>query len=126
MTTPLIPGWQQIPWERALASASPQVASLLDKALDGVDLDFDEGFLLVGVDGKDLLALVKVADELRRRAAGDVVTYVVNRNLNFTNVCIVGCAFCGFGRHADATDAYFHSTEALVAKCVEAVNRGAT
>jgi len=51
---------------------------------------------------------------------------VVNRNLNFTNVCIVGCAFCGFGRGADAPDAYFHSTDTLVAKSVEAVERGAT
>ena len=60
---------------------------------------------------------MKVADELRRRVVGDRITYVVNRNLNFTNVCIVGCAFCGFGRGADAPDAYFHSTETLVAKC---------
>ena len=71
-------------------------------------------------------AVVKVANELRRRAAGDQVTYVVNRNLNFTNVCIVGCAFCGFGRGPHAADAYFHSTESLVAKSVEAVERGAT
>ncbi|HLW43568.1 MAG TPA: 5-amino-6-(D-ribitylamino)uracil--L-tyrosine 4-hydroxyphenyl transferase CofH, partial [Candidatus Acidoferrales bacterium] len=53
-------------------------------------------------------------------------TYVVNRNLNFTNVCIVGCAFCGFSRGPNSPDAYFHSTETLVTKCVEAVERGAT
>jgi FO synthase len=69
---------------------------------------------------------VKVADELRRRVVGDRITYVVNRNLNFTNVCIVGCAFCGFSRGADSPDAYFHSTDTLVAKSVEAVNLGAT
>jgi len=50
----------------------------------------------------------------------------VNRNLNFTNVCIVGCAFCGFGRGPRSADAYFHSTESLVAKAAEAVERGAT
>jgi len=70
--------------------------------------------------------VLKIANELRRRAVGDQVTYVVNRNLNFTNVCIVGCAFCGFGRGARSPDAYFHSTESLVAKAVEAVERGAT
>ena len=57
---------------------------------------------------------------------GDKITYVVNRNLNFTNVCIVGCAFCGFSRGPDSPDAYFHSTETLVAKSVEAVELGAT
>ena len=72
------------------------------------------------------MALVKVADEIRRRVVGDRITYVVNRNLNFTNVCIVGCAFCGFSRGPDSPDAYFHSTETLVAKSVEAVERGAT
>jgi len=78
------------------------------------------------VEGEDFSALVRVADEIRRRVVGDRITYVVNRNLNFTNVCIVGCAFCGFGRGADAPDAYFHSTDTLVAKSVEAVERGAT
>jgi 2-iminoacetate synthase ThiH len=72
------------------------------------------------------LALVKVADEIRRRVVGDRITYVVNRNLNFTNVCIVGCAFCGFSRGPDSPDAYFHSTDTLVAKSVEAVELGAT
>ena len=57
---------------------------------------------------------------------GDKITYVVNRNLNFTNVCIVGCAFCGFSRGPDAPDAYFHSTDALLAKSLEAVECGAT
>jgi FO synthase len=62
----------------------------------------------------DVVALMKVADELRRRVVGDRITYVVNRNLKFTNVCIVGCAFCGFSRGPDSPDAYFHSTDSLV------------
>lgn len=118
--------WRGLPLERALRSASPNVAHALDKSLAGEDLGFEEGMTLASVEGNDLLALVRVADEIRRRVSGDVITYVVNRNLNFTNVCIVGCAFCGFGRAADAPDAYFHSTETLVAKSVEAVERGAT
>jgi FO synthase len=118
--------WRGLPVDRALQAASPNVAYALEKALAAEDLGFEEGLTLATVEGNDLLALVKVADEIRRRVAGDVITYVVNRNLNFTNVCIVGCAFCGFGRAADAPDAYFYPTETLVAKSVEAVERGAT
>jgi FO synthase len=102
------------------------VASALEKALAGCDLGFDEGRALATVEGDDLLALVKVADELRRREVGDRITYVVNRNLNFTNICIVGCAFCGFSRAPDSPDAYFHSIDTLVSRSLEAVSCGAT
>jgi FO synthase len=126
MLKPANPEWREILWERALAAASPSVASPLEKALAGSDLGMEDGLTLAKVEGNDLLALVKVADELRRRAVGDRITYVVNRNLNFTNVCIVGCAFCGFSRGPDSPDAYFHSSETLIAKSVEAVELGAT
>jgi 7,8-didemethyl-8-hydroxy-5-deazariboflavin synthase CofH subunit len=118
--------WKEIPWDSALRSATPTVAAALEKALTGGDLGFEEGLALATVEGDDIVALVRVADELRRREVGDRVTYVVNRNLNFTNVCIVGCAFCGFSRSADSPDAYFHSIDTLVAKSVEAVEQGAT
>lgn len=126
MLKPMNPEWREIPWDRALTAASPNVANTLGKALAGTDLSLEEGVTLARVEGNDLLALVKVADELRKRVVGDVITYVVNRNLNFTNVCIVGCAFCGFSRGPDSPDAYFHSTDSLIAKSVEAVERGAT
>jgi len=118
--------WKEIALENALAAARPAVANALESVLAGNDLGFEEGSLLANVEGKDLIALLKVADELRRDVVGDRITYVVNRNLNFTNICIVGCAFCGFSRGADAPDAYFHSTSTLVAKSVEAVEQGAT
>jgi FO synthase len=118
--------WKEISLDRAVMASSPAVARVLEKALAGNDLDFDDGLVLASVEGEDLLSLLNVADELRRRAVGDRITYVVNRNLNFTNVCIVGCAFCGFSRASDSPDAYFHSTDSLVAKSVEAVERGAT
>src|SRR6202140_914253 len=118
--------WREIPWDRALQTASPKVAEPLEKALAGQDLGEEEGLTLANVEGDDLLALVKVADEIRRRVVGDRITYVVNRNLNFTNVCIVGCAFCGFSRGPDSPEAYFHSTDTLIAKSLEAVERGAT
>jgi FO synthase len=71
-------------------------------------------------------ALVAVADELRRRVVGDAITYVVNRNINFTNVCFVGCSFCGFGRGPGAADAYSHSPEEVGRRAAEAWQRGAT
>jgi FO synthase len=120
------PEWREIPWDRAIAAANPAVATALEKSLAGGDLGFEEGMTLASVEGNDLLALAKVADELRRRTVGDRITYVVNRNLNFTNICIVGCSFCGFSRGPDSPDAYFHSTDALLAKSLEAVERGAT
>jgi FO synthase len=120
------PRSREISWEQAFKAASPTVADVLEKALAGKDLNASDGLTLCGATDDDLLAVLKIANELRRRAVGDQVTYVVNRNLNFTNVCIVGCAFCGFGRGPRSPDAYFHSTESLVAKAVEAVERGAT
>jgi 7,8-didemethyl-8-hydroxy-5-deazariboflavin synthase CofH subunit len=126
MLNPANPEWREISWERALAAASPRVAGLLEKVLVGSDVGMEEGLTLAKVEGNDLLALVKIADEVRRRVVGDKITYVVNRNLNFTNVCIVGCAFCGFSRGPDSPDAYFHSVDTLVAKSVEAVESGAT
>jgi 7,8-didemethyl-8-hydroxy-5-deazariboflavin synthase CofH subunit len=122
----LDPRVREMSLEVALRGACPEIARVLDKSLAGRELDFEDGLRLSEVDEADLFALVKAADELRRRAVGDAITYVVNRNINFTNVCIVGCAFCGFSRGPNASDAYFHSTETLVAKAVEAVQRGAT
>ncbi|HXJ02706.1 MAG TPA: 5-amino-6-(D-ribitylamino)uracil--L-tyrosine 4-hydroxyphenyl transferase CofH [Micropepsaceae bacterium] len=120
------PRWQEISLDAALSHASRSVAAILDRALDGRELGFADGVALGAVAGDDLLALVKTADELRRRKIGDVITYVVNRNLNFTNICFVGCAFCGFSRGPKAKDAYFHSTETLLRKSREAVTLGAT
>src|SRR5689334_10807369 len=120
------PDWPETSWDRALETASPGVAEALEKSVAGKDLGLEEGLLLANVRGNDLFALAKVADELRRRVVGDRVTYVVNRNLNFTNVCIVGCAFCAFSRGPNSPDAYFHSTESLVGKALEAVSLGAT
>lgn len=118
--------WRETSWERALRASSPPVADILEKALAGQELNASAGVTLACATGNDLVAVVKTANELRRRAVGDRVTYVVNRNLNFTNVCVVGCAFCGFGRGSRSPDAFFHSTESLVAKAAEAVERGAT
>ncbi|MHC1579811.1 MAG: radical SAM protein, partial [Candidatus Alkanophagales archaeon] len=67
--------------------------------------------------------LFRIADELRREACGDVVTYVVNRNINFTNVCVGSCKFCAFRRGVG--EGYLLSIEEILEKVEEAVERGA-
>ena len=121
------PRWREISWEQRFARRqSPGCRACWKSRSPEARSRFRRGAALAAVEGDDLLALVKVADELRRRTVGDRITYVVNRNLNFTNVCIVGCAFCGFTRGPNSPDAYFHSTDTLIAKSVEAVELGAT
>ena len=70
--------------------------------------------------------LRQAADELRAELAGDTVTFVVNRNINISNICTVGCAFCGFGQGRRSPDAYEHSEEEFVRRVEEAVEFGAT
>ncbi|MGH7276175.1 MAG: 5-amino-6-(D-ribitylamino)uracil--L-tyrosine 4-hydroxyphenyl transferase CofH, partial [Candidatus Rokuibacteriota bacterium] len=77
---------------------SRDIRRVLARALDGHEPSVDDGIALARAAGRDLHALALVADELRRRQAGDVVTFVVNRNVNFTNVCIKHCGFCAFSR----------------------------
>ena len=66
------------------------------------------------------------ADELRAELAGDTVTFVICRNINVSNICIVGCAFCGFGQGRRSPDAYEYDRDALEEKVREAVEYGAT
>jgi FO synthase len=105
---------------------SAEAQECLQTALDGRELSFEQGMKLATADGAALEALVAAADRLRRETVGDVITYVVNRNINFTNVCFVGCSFCGFGRGPGATDAYSLSIEEVVRRAREAWDRGAT
>jgi len=112
-----------------MRSMQGSIPALLDRDLaaqDGVVLTRDECLRLAYAEGDDLRALIDAADELRRRVVGDVVTYVVNRNINFTNVCFVGCKFCAFSRGPRESDAYFHSPERVGEKALEARQRGAT
>lgn len=109
-----------------LEGASPRVRAILESVLDGVKLSFEDGLQLASADKADLDALIAVADRLRFLAVGDVVTYVVNRNINFTNVCFVGCSFCGFARGTGAPDAYSHSSDTVVRKAQEAWKVGST
>lgn len=114
------------PLERRLGAAAPSVRAILDRALSGDELTVDEGVALLAVGGDDLLALIATADAVRRTDVGDDVTYVVNRNINFTNVCFVGCRFCAFKRQRWEEDAYNQPVDVILAKIQEAVDRGAT
>jgi len=109
-----------------LKSADPIVASALGRALDGKDVSVDEAVALFDSTGLDMSLTVAVADELRRRAVGDTVTYVVNRNINFTNVCIKQCGFCAFSRDFREEEGYFLPNEEIVRRAKEAASLGAT
>ncbi len=109
-----------------LKSADPVVATALDKALSGKDISTDEAVALFDSTGLEMNLVVTVADELRRRTVGDNVTYVVNRNINFTNVCIKQCGFCAFSRDFREEEGYFLPTEEIVRRAQEAAALGAT
>jgi FO synthase len=111
---------------RLLEGVSPDVARSLDAVLSGRELSVEEAERLLGATGADLHALMRAADLARHDDVGDDVSFVVCRNINFTNVCYVGCSFCGFSRHKDDADAYDHPMEVLLEKCRDAVARGAT
>jgi 7,8-didemethyl-8-hydroxy-5-deazariboflavin synthase CofH subunit len=111
--------------ESLLPLISVEVARALERSLSGHELSPEEGLLLARVSGLELEALVLAADNVRRMRVGDTVTYVINRNINFTNICFVGCRFCAFSRAPREADAYFHSFEEIERRAAEAWERGA-
>ncbi|MFF0518756.1 bifunctional FO biosynthesis protein CofGH [Actinomadura nitritigenes] len=100
----------------ALAAAERDPAGLTD----------DEALALLHADGPELDALAKLADDLRRDTVGDDVTYVVTRNINFTNVCYTGCRFCAFAQRRTDADAYTLSLQQVGDRVDEAWEAGAT
>ena len=122
MATPAING-SSIP---AAEACPAEIGEILHAAACGEELTFEQGLVLASAEGSAQQALVAFADQLRRETVGDAITYVVNRNINFTNVCFVGCSFCGFGRGPGAADAYSLSFGEVVRRVREAWERGAT
>jgi len=114
------------PLETVIAAAQPKLANALERSLVGRELDLEDGLMLLQAEGADLLALIRAADFTRAVDVGPAVTYIVNRNINFTNVCFVGCQFCAFARHRKDADARTDGTEQVLAKVQEAADRGAT
>ena len=90
---------QSMTWDDVQQRVSSPVRTAVEKvlsSLDGSVLTREECLTLASCSGDDLFGLVVAANELRRQLVGDVVSYVVTRNINFTNVCFVGCKFCAF------------------------------
>jgi FO synthase len=112
--------------ERLLSDVTPEVGRILDATLSGREPSREDALRLLRAEGPDFRALVSAADVARREDNGEDVSFVINRNINFTNVCYVGCSFCGFSRHADDHDAYDRSMEEILDKCRDAIARGAT
>jgi len=116
-------------WTEISTRLSAPVCAALENVLstlDGASLTREQSLLLANSEGDDLLGLLVAANELRCELAGNLVTYVVNRNINFTNICFVGCKFCAFSRGPREHDTYFHSPEKVAEKAVEAWELGAT
>lgn len=112
--------------EQWLAAATPPVARMLERALAGQELSIADGEALFQAENDDLTALLAAADHVRRQRSGDTVSFVVNRNINFTNVCYMGCKFCGFAKRRDDPDAELLSFEEIQRRTLEAHSRGAS
>ncbi len=115
-----------LPMRTDTALTESESEEILQRALAGEELSVAEGERLLQAEGEELRALVGVADEVRRRGVGDIVTYVVNRNINHTNVCVGTCKFCAFRRSPSDPDAYVLTSEQIATKVQEAVEFGAT
>src|SRR5205814_555755 len=114
-----------VSWSRSLP-VDAAIARILDRALDGEEIGVDQAVTLFDAKGPSLTAVMMAADEMRRRTVGDVVTYVINRNINFTNVCIKHCGFCAFSRDHREEEGYFLPIEEVVRRAREAWDLGAT
>jgi 5-amino-6-(D-ribitylamino)uracil---L-tyrosine 4-hydroxyphenyl transferase len=103
------------------------VADILETAVRGFDISEAQALNLVqqkNIEVKN--AIAKTADSLRKKQVGNTVTYVINRNINFTNICEQHCSFCAFRRDAGETGAFWLNTAQIIAKAKEAINIGAT
>jgi len=121
----------QINWDDSdrleflLGQIDPDTARVLEAAIAGDELAFEDGLLLAHAKALELEALVLAADRVRSSRSGDVVSYIINRNINFTNVCFVGCRFCAFSRAPREKDAYFMALDEVGERSRQAWDRGA-
>lgn len=113
-------------FESLLKNSDPLISDTLNRALEEKEISISEAARLFHAKGLDFHLVGMVADELRKRRVGDIVTYVVNRNINFTNVCIKQCGFCAFSRDFREEEGYFLPTDEIVRRAKEAQTLGAT
>ena len=102
------------------------VQNIIENALGDLDITSGEAKILFESQGEDVRRVLQAADVIRRRLVGDDVTYVVNRNINFTNVCYMGCRFCAFAKRLEDLGAEFLDLREIVHRAEEAHDRGAT
>ncbi|RNL78373.1 bifunctional FO biosynthesis protein CofGH [Nocardioides marmorisolisilvae] len=114
------------PSRRATSSTSEGLAALKAAEKDPGNLSDEHALTLMTAEGDLLAQVIRLADDLRKEVKGDEVTYVVNRNINFTNVCYVGCRFCAFAQRRTDEDAYSLSLDQVADRAEEAWNLGAT
>jgi 7,8-didemethyl-8-hydroxy-5-deazariboflavin synthase CofH subunit len=129
LSQPELENFSSLEWTEVAPRMTPAVRRALENVLTGLDgrsLTREVCSLLANCDGEDLLGLLVAANELRAELAGNLVTYVVNRNINFTNICFVGCKFCAFSRGPRESDTYFLNLDQVARKAVEAWELGAT
>ena len=113
-------------FDSLLKNADPIVSSALEDVLDENDLSEDAASELFDCKGMEMGMVLMVAYELRRRAVGNHLTYVVNRNVNFTNVCIKRCGFCAFSRDFREEEGYILPIEEIVNRAKQAWKLGST
>ena len=119
----------QFEWEQLAPKLQPDIRATIEQVLQTLDsaaMTPEQWLQLAYAEGDDLLGLLAAANALRSELVGNIVTYVVNRNINFTNVCFIGCKFCAFSRGPRESDTYFHSLETMAEKAREAWQMGAT
>ena len=102
------------------------VERILGKALDGAEIEPDEALKLFHTQGHELEALRRTADEIRQQISGDEISFVIVRNINFTNICYAGCRFCAFAKPRDDPEAQFMSLEEVAERADQAWQRSAT
>lgn len=112
--------------ESILRDIDPVISDILNQSLDSKNISIKQAIELFQTTGTEMIMTAMVADNLRRKAVGDNVTFVINRNINFTNVCIKRCGFCAYSRDFRNEESYFLPTEEVVRRAKEAWNLGAT
>ena len=112
--------------DRLLKNMEPVFEEILNKAISGKDISVREAVRLFEAKNMEIPLLTLVADYLRWKTVGDIVTFVVNRNINFTNECMVNCNFCAYSKPVGHPEAYTLTIDEIVKKALEAWKHGAT
>ena len=129
LTQPELESFPALEWLDVAPRIEPGFRRALEQvlsALNGAAISREQALLLANAQGDDLLGLLVAANDLRRELVGNLVTYVVNRNINFTNICFIGCKFCAFSRGPRESDTYFLTPDQVAHKATEAWDLGAT